>query len=263
MPELRPTSAGMYDYALGGTANTVAERRAVEAAKRVLPELSEGIWANRGFVQRAVTRMAAEWGVRQFIDLGAGLPTQRSTHEVVAEIIPDSRVVYVDNDPGVVARGRTILADEPRATVIDADIVDVDAVLSHPDVQRLIDFSQPVGLIAAAVLHFVSDEQDPWRMIRRYVAAVPSGSYLALCALTSDRQAEGVIERTRRALMAVRFHLRTKAEMERFFDGLEIVPPYDGAAPVVMYVGLWGAEEPEEADDGGSRWFYAAVARKP
>ena len=263
MPDVKPTSAGMYDYALGGTANTLAERRAVDAARKVLPELNDGIWANRGFMQRAVTRMASEWGVRQFLDLGAGLPTQRSTHEVAAGAIANCRVVYVDNDPAVVQRGRVILTGCEHATVIEADIRDADTVLSHPETQRLIDFSEPVGLLAAAVLHFIADEQDPWGMMARYVSAVPSGSCLAVCALTSDRQAESVIARTRRALMSVRFHLRTRAQMERFFDGLDIVAPYPGAEPAMTYAGLWGAEDPDAADDEGSRWFYAAVARKP
>src|SRR5262245_56561732 len=121
----------MYDYALGGTANTSADRRAVDAARRLIPELSAGIWANRGFVQRAVTRMAGEWGIRQFLDLGAGLPTQRSTHEVVAEVIPDGHVVYVDNDADVVERGRQILDGLEGAAVVQADIRDPAAVLGH------------------------------------------------------------------------------------------------------------------------------------
>jgi hypothetical protein len=259
----KATSAGMYDYALGGIANTAADRRAVDAARRILPELSDGIWANRGFVQRAVTRMAGEWGIRQFLDLGAGLPTQRSTHDVVAEVIPDGRVVYVDNDPGVVERGRQILAGLDNAVAIEADIRDPDTVLAHPEARRLIDLTQPVGIVGAAVLHFIPDSDDPWRMMARYVAAVPSGSYVALCALTSDRQADRIIDRVRRTLMSVRFHLRTKAQMERFFDGLDIVPPHAGALPIVTHAGLWGAEDPETANDDGSRWFYAAVGRKP
>lgn len=262
MPELKPTSAGMYDYALGGSANTPAERRAVEAARKILPEFNDGIWANRGFVQRAVTKMAG-WGVDQFLDLGAGLPTQRNTHDVVAEVNPLGRVVYVDNDPAVVARGRTILAGCQNAAVIEADICDVDSVLSHPDTLRLIDFRRPVGVIATAVLHFIPDDRDPWTVMARYIAAVPSGSYLGLCSLTSDRQGEGVIDRMFKTLMFMRFHLRTKAEMDRFFEGLVIVPPYPGAAPTVSHAGVWGAEDPEAADDDGSRWFYAALARKP
>lgn len=263
MSERKPTSAGMYDYALGGTANTPAERRAVEASRKILPEFNDGIWANRGFVQRAVTRMASDWGVEQFLDLGAGLPTQRNTHDVVADVIPHGRVVYVDNDPDVVVRGRKLLAECQTAAVVEADICDVDAVLSHPQTQRLIDFRRPVGLVAAAVLHFIPNERDPWTAMARYIAAVPSGSCLALCALTSDRQAEGVIDRMFRTLMFIRFHLRDKAEMTRFFDGLEIVPPYPGAEPAVAHAGLWGAEDPEAADDDGSHWFYAAVGRKP
>jgi hypothetical protein len=151
MSDPKLTSAGMYDYALGGTANTSAERRAVEAAKRILPELSDGIWANRGFVQRAVSRMASEWGVRQFIDLGAGLPTQRSIHEVVADVVPDGRgrVVYVDSDPTVVRRGQVIIEGCRDAAVIEADICD-QVRSGPPGDARLIDFTEPVGLVAAA-----------------------------------------------------------------------------------------------------------------
>ncbi|MBN1172313.1 MAG: SAM-dependent methyltransferase [Micromonosporaceae bacterium] len=263
MSERKPTSAGMYDYALGGTANTAAERRAVDAARRILPEFNDGIWANRGFVQRAVTRMASQWRVEQFLDLGAGLPTQRNTHEVVAEVIPHGRVVYVDNDPHVVARGRRLLPAAGNAAIVEADICDVDAVLSHPETRRLIDIRQPVGVIAAAVVHFIPDERDPWAVIRRYMGAVPSGSCLGLCALTSDRQAETVVDRMLRTLMFIRFHLRTRAEMTRFFDGLDIVAPYPGGPAEVVHAGLWGAEDLEAANDDGSHWFYAAVARKP
>jgi hypothetical protein len=261
----RPFVAGMYDYYLGGTANSAVDRAAGERVRQVIPEAVEAAWANRGFLQRAVKRMAAEWGIRQFIDIGAGLPTQRNTHEVVADVISDGRVLYVDNDPRVIARGREILAGVRGTAVIQADLRQPDEILNHPQTRALIDFAEPIGLLLVAVTHFVSDGEDPWGLVARYVDAVVPGSYLALSAGTRDRQAERVAD----ALLEIYSdtpapgHMRTRAQVERFFTGLEIVPPYKGADQVVTYVGEWGAEDPEAADDDGSRWIYAAVARKP
>jgi SAM-dependent methyltransferase len=208
--------------------------------------------------------MATEWGIRQFIDLGAGFPTQRNTHEVVGEARDDGRVVYVDNDPRVIARGREILAGLPGTAVVEADIRDVDTVLDHAETRRLIDFDEPVGLLLVAVTHYMTDADDPWDLVARYVRPLSPGSYLALSSITRDRQ-----ERTMDKMInlsaagGVSGQARSLSEIERFFAGLEIVPPYEGADPAVTYVGLWGAENPEAADDDGSRLAYAAVARKP
>jgi hypothetical protein len=260
-----PFVAGMYDYYLGGTANSPADRAAVERIRALLPEIGDVAWANRGFLQRAVTRMAGEWGVRQFIDIGAGLPTQRNTHEVVGEVIPNGRVVYVDKDPRVIARGLDLLQGAPDTTVIEADLRDVDGILNHPETKRLIDFTEPLGLLMVAVTQFVVDEDDPWGIIARYRDAIASGSYLAVSAPTGDHQADritdGVAEVYKRT--PTPGTARTRADFQRFFDGFEIMPPYDGAPAAVNFVGLWGAEDPDAADDDSSRWFYAAVGRKP
>lgn len=261
----RPFVAGMYDYALGGTANTAADRAAVERIKQLSPDIIYSAWANRGFLQRAVHRLATEWNVRQFIDIGAGLPTQRNTHEVVADGRPDFRVVYVDNDPRVIARGSEILAGVDGATVIAADLGRPDDVLGHPETRRLIDFTEPVAVLMISVIQFLPDGQDPWAVVRRYLDAVPAGSYLVLSVPTADHQAERVVQGIRQVYAATPTQGRThtRAEAQRFFDGLEIVPPYPGAEPAVTYVGLWGAEDPVAADDEGNRWLYAAVGRKP
>jgi SAM-dependent methyltransferase len=259
-----PTAAGVYDAALGGDANTAADRAMVAHARQVMPHVLEGAWANRGFLQRAVKRMAAEWDIRQFLDLGAGMPTQRNTHEVVAEVRPDGRVVYVDIHPVVIARARQILAGVPNTTAIQADIRQPDAILNHPETRELIDFSEPVGVLMVAVTHFLPDGDDPWGLVARYVDAVVPGSYLALSAVTSDRQEEtwqAVLEPGRER--GYEGYPRTKAQVERFFEGLKIVRPYPAAEPAVAFVGLWGAEDPELADDDSSRLAYAAVARKP
>jgi hypothetical protein len=261
----RPLVAGMYDYYLGGTANSAADRAAVEKIRAVIPEISEAAWANRGFLQRAVKRMAQDWGIRQFIDIGAGLPTQRNTHEIVVDVDPGARVVYVDNDPRVIERGHSILAGVPNVAVVEADIRRPEDVLGATETRRLIDLDQPIGLIMVAVLQFVPAAEDPWGLVARYLDAVPSGSYLAISVPTRDHQSiritDEVIEIYRSTPSPG--EPRTLAEAERFFEGLEIVPPYEGAKPAVNFVGLWGAEDPGAADDDGSRWVYAAVARKP
>ncbi len=264
VPE-KPFVAGMYDYYLGGTANSEADRAAVERIRSILPEIIDVAWANRGFLQRAVRRMAADWSIRQYIDIGAGLPTQRNTHEVVAEVIPDGRVVYVDNDPRVIERGRSLLADTPGTTVFEADLRDVDTILTHPETKRLIDFTQPVGLLLAAVTQFIPDEDDPWGIVARYLAALAPGSYLALSGPTGDHQADRIVNGVADVYKgsASPGVARTRAQFERFFEGLAIVPPYEGAPAAVDFIGVWGAEDPEAADDEGSRWFYAAVGRKP
>lgn len=264
--ELTPTAAGMYDFYLGGTAHTPVDRAAGEQILAVLPEVRDTAWANRGFLQRAVRRMAAEWEINQFIDIGAGLPTQRNTHEVVREAIPDGRVVYVDNDPAVVARARQMLAGVPGAAAIQADIRQPDQVLTHRDTQRLIDLNSPVGLLMVAVLHFVSDDDDPWALVASYVDAIPPGSYLAISHASADEISPSLRDATLKVYARTPSPPteRTRGEIARLFSGLEVVPPYEGAEPDVTFAGLWGAEDPEAAaaEGEGSRLFYAAVARK-
>lgn len=261
----RPFVAGMYDYYLGGTANSAVDRAAVEQIRALLPELGESAWANRGFLQRAVRWLAMERGIRQFIDLGAGLPTQRHVHEVAAEVAPDARVVYVDNDPRVITRGQEILRDVPNAVVVLADIKDPESVFEHAETRRLLDFNQPVGLLMVAVTQFILDTDEACAIIGRYLDALTPGSYLAISAPTGDNQSEVILEKLRKIYERTPTPAteRTRAEVERFFEGLEIVPPYAGAPATVCHVGQWGAEDPGAADDDGSRWFWAGVGRKP
>jgi trans-aconitate methyltransferase len=259
-----PTPARLYDYCLGGHNNFEADRELAEQLRVRMPELEDASWCNRGFLQRAVRRLAAEHGVRQFLDIGAGLPTQNNTHQVAQRIVPEARVVYVDNDPMVIARADATLADQQNVSLITGDLRDARGVLGHPEVRRLIDFDQPVGLLLVAVVHYLPDEQDPWRAVQRFVDAIPPGSYLALSHVTSDRQAEhrvrGIQEIYAQATDQLHFRARTK--VERFFNGMELLSPYRGAERAVTYVGLWDAEDPKAADSDGSRWWYAGVARK-
>jgi hypothetical protein len=260
-----PTPAGLYDYYLGGTNSTEAERAAGEALRAKMPELRDAAWANRGFLQRAARWLAEDRGVRQFIDLGAGLPTAQNTHEVVQRVAPDAVVVYVDNDPRVRARAVQILAGTDNTTAITADLRDPDAVLDDPALRAAIDLGEPVGLLLVAVAHFVSDEQDPWGVVDRYMHALAPGSYLALSHITADRQPQTAVDAINDlyAHATSRIHMRTRDGVARFFDGLELVAPYEGAAPSVTFVGEWGAEDRSAADSDGSRWCYCGVARRP
>jgi hypothetical protein len=261
----KPNPAGMYDFWLGGTANSPADRDAARQVLQAIPEIRQVAWANRGFLLRVVTWLAGERGIRQFIDIGAGLPTQRPTHEIARAIATEARVVYTDADPLVVARGREMLAGVAGTAVIEADIRQPGAVLEHPHALELIDFAQPVAVLMVAVTQFVPDADDPWALVRRYVGALVPGSSLAVSAPTGDHKVSWRVDQTLGVYAAstAPATVRSKAQFERFFSGLEIVPPYDGAGPAVTHVGLWGAEDPAVADDDASRWFYAAVARKP
>jgi hypothetical protein len=259
-----PSTARLYDFYLGGTANFAADRAMAQQLYKAVPEVPEGAWANRGFHQRAALWMA-ERGIRQFVDLGAGLPTQGNTHEVVLKYAPDARVVYVDKDPMVNAHAAALLTGGESTAFVQADLRDPDAVLSNPELRKLIDFGDPVGLLITAVMHFVTDADHPHAIVARYVEALAPGSYLALSHLTLESKPRRAVEEGSELFNHIPedVALRSKADIERFFDGLEIVPPYAGAPPSVTFVGTWGAEDPDMADSDGSRWLYCAVARKP
>jgi hypothetical protein len=171
----------------------------------------------------------------------------------------------VDSDPLVIERGRAILADVPDTAVILGDLREPEKILADPQMHTLIDFSQPVGLLLVAVVHFVHDDEDPYGMVGKYVDALAPGSALALSSATSEHQPERIMAVLRQVYQQAGSPPaeRTKPEVARFFDGLEIVPPYAGFGPEVTFAGHWGAEDPSAADDDGSRWFYGAVARKP
>jgi S-adenosyl methyltransferase len=261
----RPSSARLYDYYLGGTNNFEVDRQAAEQIRQQLPELADAAWANRGFHGRAAVWMAAQAGIRQFIDIGSGLPTQNNTHQAVQNVVPDARVVYIDIDPIVAACGAPLLAGDGTTALVTADLRDPAAVLAAPEIRRLIDFGKPVGVLMTAVMHFVEDRAGPWGLVAQYMTAVPPGSYLALSHATHDklppRLANAGAEVYARAARDI--HLRSSADILRFFDGLELVAPHAGAAPGLSYVGSWGAEDPERADSDGSRFCYCGVARRP
>jgi O-methyltransferase involved in polyketide biosynthesis len=260
----KPSPARIYDYMLRGNSHFDVDE---EAAKRILtavPEIKDCAWSNRGFHQRAAAWIAQQ-GIRQFIDIGSGLPTIGNTHEVVKKIHPDARVVYVDNDPMVELYSQTILDEGGTVSVICADLREPDTILDHPSVRALLDSGEPTGLLMTAVLMFVSDASDPWSLVSRYVHAVGPGSYLSLSHITDDAKPPVAVDGFRRVFDHATEHMyfRSKSAIARFFDGLEIVTPYQGGPSALTYSGLWGAEDVQLADSDGSRWLYCAVAKVP
>jgi hypothetical protein len=262
-PEV-PSPARLYDYYLGGRINYRADREAAERIRAGLPEISDMAWANRGFHQRAAKWLAESRGITQFIDIGSGLPTQGNTHEVVGAVTPLARVVYVDNDPMVRAFAGELLTRR-STTFVFGDLRDPDAVLGDRLLRSLIDFTEPVALLLTAVMHFVADDADPWALVSRYVAALPSGSYLALSHVTADNVPPQAVRTglAEYARATENIHLRPRAEVARFFAGLDLVPPWPGETPRLVFMGEWGADDPETADSDGSHWGYAGVARVP
>ncbi|GAA1790829.1 SAM-dependent methyltransferase [Actinomadura chokoriensis] len=258
-----PSPARMYDYYLGGTDNFEVDRAAADKVKANMPEAGDAAWANRGFLQRSV-RWLAENGIRQFIDLGAGLPTMNNTHDAAQDVAPDARVLYVDNDPIVAVHAGKLLAGSSGTAFVTADFREPDALFDHEATRKMIDLDRPVALLLVAMVHFVPDEDDPYGLIRGYMDRLAPGSYLALSAGTNDRQADRAVGTIRDvyAKSTAAVHMRTREEVTRFFDGLEIVPPHGKAGREVAYIGEWGAEDPDAADSDGSRWAYCGVARK-
>jgi hypothetical protein len=222
----RPSPVRMYDYFLGGTLHFPADREAAERLRATVPDVLDAMLANRGFHGRAATWIAGQ-GVRQFIDIGAGLPTRNNTHEAVRKVAPDARVVYVDHDPMVAAYGGPLRAADGTAMLITADWRNPGAVLGDLGLRRLIDLAHPAGVLMTTLVSFVPDEDDPWGLVARYMEAVAPGSYLALSHWTWDKIPPAMVQGGREALagMAERVHLRSRAEVERFSTALNWCRP--------------------------------------
>ncbi len=222
-----PNIARMYDYFLHGKDNFAADREAADKLTEAMPLLPAVARANRAFVHRAVRFAAAEQGIRQFIDIGAGLPTQGNVHQVAREAAPDARVVYVDNDPVVCSHGRALLADD-AAQIIEADLRRPEEIISHPLTRKLIDFAEPVTLLVTSVLHFVPDDDDPHGAIARFGEVMAPGSCLIIShgTLETDpddpraRLSTEVYSRASAPLV-----LRPVSEVRRLFGGFELVEP--------------------------------------
>ena len=254
--------ARVYDYLLGGKDNFAADREAAERLLSVVPFIRKQSRANRLFLGAAVHYLVRA-GVRQFLDIGTGLPAANNTHEVAQRDAPDARIVYVDNDPMVLLHAQTLLTSTPegRCDYLDADLRDPDKILSGA--ARTLDFSQPVAVMIVAVLNFIADDDHPYEITRRLMDAVPSGSYLAISHVASDIQSDTVATAARayNASSATMVTARPHAAVARFFDGLELVPP--GVVPL----GQWtpGDVPGHVASPSLEKAFtvWVGLARKP
>ncbi len=252
-----PHIARVYDYCLGGKDNFAADREAAEDFIKAMPDIVQGVKDARAFLARAVGFLAGEAGIRQFLDIGTGLPTANNTHEVAQRMAPESRVVYVDNDPLVLAHARALLTSSPegQTAYIDADLRDLDKILDVAG--HVLDFSQPVAIMLIGVLHCIPDGDDPYGIVTRLMGAVPSGSYLVIGHPASDVQAAASAKATSglntRLVEPVTF--RPHAEVAKFLAGLRVLEP--GLVQYPLWRPLPGAESPRPV----AAW--CAVARKP
>ena len=250
-----PAAARMYDYWLGGHDNFAADRVAALKITERAPGTPAAARANRRFLGRAVRHLAGEGGIRQFLDLGAGLPTNGNVHQVAREVTPDARVVYVDNDPMVITHARALETGDAVA-VIHADLRDPDTILRHPDTRRLIDFTKPLAILFVSVLHFVP-EPDAHTAVAAFTSAAAPGSHLAASHGYDDQDPQAAATTTTvYASTASPVTRRTRAEILAFFDGLEILEP--GLVPVQQW-------RPDEHDPPGlsKAWILGGVGRKP
>ena len=236
-----PSAARVYDYLLGGGHNFDSDRQLAEKLLTVLPA-RDMARLNREFLRRVVLEMAA-LGIRQFIDLGSGIPTVGNVHEVVHAVHPDARVVYVDYEMVAAVHSELMLADEPNAAMVHADMREPEQVLQHEHTKRLIDFSEPVGLLMVGVVQFIADADDPWALAAQYRDAIPAGSYFALSAFTTDNAPAGMaaaIEVFKNSQDPI--YPRTREEILRLFDGYTLLEPG------LVYTPQWRPQQPELAN---------------
>jgi len=258
----KPHPARVYDYFLGGKDNFAADREVARQALQVAPSMRTAVRENRAFLGRAVRYLVEEAGITQFLDLGSGLPNVGNVHEVAQSVRPSARVVYVDNDPIVLAHARALLASAPagKCAYLQADIRDPEYILRHPLTRDTLDFGQPVALILNAVLHFIPDEEEPGKIAETMVKALPSGSYVAASHGTGEysppRRVDGGVRAYQQGGMPVQ--LRDGSEFaELAFKGLTLVPPG------VVVVSEWRREPGGILPPADEVGFNGAVARKP
>jgi hypothetical protein len=252
--------ARVYDYWLGGKDNFPADRALAEHIMEAIPTMRTMAAANRAFLSRAVRYLAEEAGIRQFLDIGTGIPTSPNVHEVAQAVAPDARVVYVDNDPIVLAHARALLTSQEagETSFIGADLRQPKSILDHPTLTSTLDLSQPVAVMLVAVLMYFrdSDNPNPFEMVATLLEAMPSGSYLVITQPTADFNAEAMGGAVAAAEQSgVTLVPRSQAETEEFFTGLDVVDP--GVTPVLS----WRPEEPPA--DPKSAYYWAGIARKP
>jgi hypothetical protein len=256
--------ARRYNYWLGGKDNFAADRESGDAIAGVYPAIRTTALENRAFLRRAVRFLAGEAGIRQFLDVGTGIPTADNTHEVAQEVAPQARIVYVDNDPIVLTHARALLSSTPEGATayIDADLRRPETILADESLRRTLDFDRPIALMLIAIVHFLFEEHRPYAVVRTLVDALPPGSYVVMTHGTGDLNDPVARAYAEREIRAGRVKMdampRTKDEVAGFFTGLEILEP--GIVPV----SAWRNPVPEAARPPlVDTAMYAVVARKP
>jgi hypothetical protein len=253
-----PHSARMYDYWLGGKDNFAVDRAVAEAIVQAIPGMRYMAGENRKFVHRAARDLVAKEGIRQFLDIGTGIPTRPNLHEIAQQLAPETRVVYVDNDPIVLVHARALMisTEEGRSEYISADMRHPRSILTDQVLAETLDLTQPVGLTMIAILMLLSDGDDPWSLVAQLRDAMPSGSLLAITHPTGDFNPEEMGQAVAAATGAgMTLVARTRDEVQRFFGDWEMLDP--GLVPVSS----WRPDEPVE--DPKAAYYWAGVARKP
>jgi hypothetical protein len=256
----RPSVARINDYFLGGKDNFAADRKAAEELLAIAPEIKSIAEENRRFLGRAV-RFLAEQGIRQFVDIGSGLPTRQNTHEVARSVAPEARVVYVDNDPVAISHGRALLARDASTTVVEGDILHPEDLAGDPDVRRVIDFDEPVAILIFGALHFIPHSDDPFKSVAWLHDLIVPGSYLAISHVVFDTRPEVIdpIEDIYRAILerpGAR-SARRREDVLRFFDGFDLVDPG------LVWLREWRPDDPLRAQVADRVWMVGGVGRKP
>lgn len=256
-----PNAARMYNYFLGGKDNFPVDREAAEHVLAVAPEAGELARQNRSFLRRAVRHLAEDAGIRQFVDIGTGLPTQGNVHEVAGEVDPGTRVVYVDNDPVVLAHARALLSNATNTITIPGDLREPESIFDNPELLSLIDFAEPVAVLLVSVLHFLPDSAKPAEVVSRLRDTLPSGSYVVLShvtaeeRMTSARRGAAVYQRANSSVT-----LRGRAEISGFFEGFELVDPG------VVRLDEWRPDHDASLANRGidlPTWFLCGAGRVP
>jgi O-methyltransferase involved in polyketide biosynthesis len=253
-----PNPARIWNFWVGGKDHFEADRALAEQFGQVVPQMPLIARLTRSFIADTVRRLAAA-GIRQFLDIGTGLPTADNTHEVAQRLAPPSRIVYVDNDPVVLAHARALLTSSPegKTAYLDADLRDPTKILDQA--AEILDLSKPVAILLIAVLHFIQDSDDPYRIVRTLMDAVPSGSYLVLLHAASDVGADDMPEAERRynEQASAKFHARDREHVSRFFDGLEL------AGPGLVNLSRWAQVTAGDGTAHADVAAYCGLARKP
>jgi hypothetical protein len=255
----RANAARVYDYLLGGSHNFLADQDVGRAIAAIDPNVRVIARANREFLGRAV-RFLAGAGVGQFIDIGSGIPTEGNVHEVAQQADPGARVAYVEVDPVAIAHSKAILAGSENAAIVAADLREPEKILADDTIARLIDLGRPAGLLLVSVLPFISDAEDPWRIVATLRDALAPGSYLVLCHATDESRpaVAQAAEKMYNRSVSTQAHVRSRAAILRFFDGFELVDPG------LVYMPLWRPGSPDDVpDDPEKFWALVGVGQKP